>query len=128
MLGHQHIVVTEKNHAGPRFRAMGKLDPLPNHILSLDVLRMGFSGKHELDGALVIRQDAKEAIRIIQEKVGALVRCKTAREAESQGIRIKIVGSLLDLVRRGSPAGQLTDVAIANIANESLAPIRAKLP
>jgi hypothetical protein len=89
---------------------------------------MGLSGKHELDGMFVIRQDAKEAIRIMQEKVGALVRCKTAGETQSQSIRIKNLGCPRDLLRRGSPAGQLTDVATANVANETLAAIRAKLP
>src|ERR1700683_5761948 len=100
---------------------MGKLDPLPNHVLSLRVLRMGLPGKHELDRVFAIRQDAKQAIGIMQEKVGALVGCKTAGETESQSIRIKNLGCPRDLVGRGSPAGQFTDVAIANVANETLA-------
>src|SRR5580658_959653 len=86
---HQHIVITEEDNAGSRFRATGKLDPLPNHVLPFEVLRMGLSGKHELDRMFVIRQDAKEAVRIMQEKVGSLVRRKTPGETKRQSIRIK---------------------------------------
>ena len=68
---------------------MGEFDPLPNHVLALDVLRMGFSGEYELDRAFVIRKNSKETIGIMQEKIGALVRRKTTGETQCQSVGIE---------------------------------------
>src|SRR5208282_2191866 len=50
---------------------------------------MGLTGHHELNRTLWIRENANEAFRVMQEQVGALVGCKAAGKAESQGVWIE---------------------------------------
>src|SRR5579862_1754135 len=46
LLGQQEIVVTQKDYTRPHFRAPGELDPLPDHLLTLQVLRMSLPSQH----------------------------------------------------------------------------------
>ena len=69
-----------------------------------------------------------EPLRIMQEKVRTLVSRKTARKAQSQCVGVEYLGSLRKFLGRSTSASQLPDVQFANVMNERLAPIGAKLP
>src|SRR5579864_267779 len=103
MLRHKHVVIGKENHPGSSFRAAGKLNPLPDHVLPLGILGMCLACKHDLDGALSINEDVEEPRRIMQEKVGALVCRKAAGESQSQTIVIEYQFGLRQIFRRCSP-------------------------
>jgi hypothetical protein len=42
------------------------LNPLPDHVLTLDILRMSLARENELDWAVAIRQNVYESLRIVQ--------------------------------------------------------------
>src|SRR5260370_34644357 len=128
LLGHEQVVVTQKDYSRPHFRAMGELDPLPDHLLTLHVLGMGLPSEYELDRAFPIGQDGHKPLRIMQEKVGTLVRRKTASKAQSQSVSVKRLSGPRKILRRGSPACKLPGVLFANVVNERLTAISPKLP
>src|SRR5437762_1424772 len=80
LLRHEQVVVAKKNDARSHFRAAHELDPLPDHALSRDVLWVSLTREDELDGAFPVSKDAHKPLRIVQQKVWALVRRKAPRK------------------------------------------------
>src|SRR5580658_1510781 len=128
MLRHENVVIGKEDHPESNFRAASKLKPLPDHLLSLGILRMSLACKHELNRPLSIRQDVEKPRRIMQEKVWAFVRGKATGKSQSQSIVIKDQRCLREVFRRRSPSCQLTAVKSSNVLNERPAAICAELP
>jgi hypothetical protein len=89
MLCHENVVIGKEDHTGSSFRAASELNPLRDHFLALGILGMSLACKHELNGALLIRQDVEKPRRIVKEKVRAFVRGKATGKSQSQSIFIE---------------------------------------
>ncbi len=91
VLGQMHIVVAEEDRARTCFGAADKLHPVPDHILAGLIRRMRLAGNDELHGTLWIIQQAQQALRIMQQQIGALIGGKAPRKAHGQNMFIKYI-------------------------------------
>jgi hypothetical protein len=83
MFSQQHVIVTEKDHAGTYLRAFSdKTHPRLDHGLSFLVLRVRLPGDDQLYRAVGVGQDAAEPLGIVQQQIGTFVGRKAAREAQ----------------------------------------------
>src|SRR5208282_6944952 len=99
-----------------------------NHFLAFHVLGMGFSGENELNGAVYVRQDSHEPLRIMQQKVRTLVRRKTPRKAQGQCVGIECLRSKREFLGGSAMAFQLSNERLANILHQRLTRSGAQLP
>src|SRR5260370_1004611 len=99
-----------------------------DNLLPLQVLGMGLPSEYDLDRAFPIGQDGHKPLRIMQEKVGTLVRRKTASKAQSQSVSVERLSGPRKILRGSSPACKLPGVPFANVVNERLTAISPKPP
>ena len=128
MLRHKHVVVGKENHPASNLWAAGKLNTLPDHFLSRSILRMSLACQNKLYGTIAINEDVEKPRRIVQKKVGPLVRRKATGKSQSQNIVVEYLCGLRKLFRRRSAPRELAGVDSADIVHESLSATRAELP
>ena len=68
---------------------LGTLDeiiPLLDQRLSRKILGMGLASEDQLHGTLRIREQPNEPLGIVQQEIGALIRCEAARESDRERV------------------------------------------
>ena len=124
-LSQQHVVIVEKNNAALDLWTFDEVLPLFDQHLPRHVLRMSFAGEDQLNRALGIGEKANQSLRIMQEKIGTLVRGKAPRESHREHILVKNAAR----IRRSSTfRGELRRVAFAHTADQRSSSSCAQLP
>ena len=91
---------------GARLRPPDEMHPFPNQGLSSLVRRMRLTGDDELHRALLIGQQAKQALWVVQEQVWSLVSREAACKAQRQGVGIEEMFRGFDFLGRRACRGQ----------------------
>ena len=118
LLGQQHVVIAQKDHAALYFGTPGELHPLTDHFLPRLVSGMGLAGDQELDRALGVSQEANQALRIVQQQSGTFVSGKPPGETQGQSLGVQNLPGLGDLLRGGAGFGKLAGITFAGIFNQ----------
>ena len=103
-----------------RFGPSDEVDPFLNQRLSRLVCGMGFAGQDKLHGPIWIGEQAKQPLRVVQQKVRPLVGCKAPRKAQRQGVGIKEMFRLINGLGRCAGGGQLLGQSFAGVFHERL--------
>ena len=77
------VVLEDEDALRELGRAAAREDVL-DHALAGPVGGMRLAGKDDLDRPLLVEQDARQALLVAEDQVGALVRREAAREADRQ--------------------------------------------
>ena len=89
---------------------------------------MRFAGQHQLNRALRISQNAKQAVRIVQQQIGTLVSSEAPRKAQGERVRFEEARRKIYVLLRGAMACNLACQPRAQILNHRFPGLLAHTP
>ena len=84
-----HVVVLEDEDAAREARRAAALEDVLDHPLAGAVGRVGLAREHDLDRAVGVPEQARQALLVAEEQRGSLVGREPAREADGQDVRVE---------------------------------------
>ena len=108
-----HVVVVDEREAAAELRIQGVLEDALQVVLGRLVGGMRLAGEHDLHGLIDVVEDPRQAIRVVEDHLGALVGGEAPRVAERERLGIE------HRARRDDPA--LADVLLREARAHALA-------
>jgi len=99
VLGDVHVVVFDKHYSACYVVFFRKVNYLADKVFARHIVRVRLSGENQLNGAVVIPYQLKQAFGVAQKQVAALVSGKPARETKGERVGRKGVLRLFDASR-----------------------------
>ena len=122
--GHAHVVFFEEDNPTGKAWLLGATIDVLDEVLAWLVSRVGFAGKHHLNGTGRIIEDGFEAIGILKQQRGPFVGGETPGKPDSQDSVVKHGPGH----RREAKAGVALCQALAHEFNQRAFETQARLP
>ena len=105
-----------------------EIHPVVDQCLTGRIGRMGLAGENQLHRPLRMIQQARQALRVMQQQIGSLVRRESPCEAHRQYLRIEQALGAIELDRRAARNGELQREPPARVLDQRSARGRPALP